>query len=145
MLKVLQKHSILYRKSLKNAAQTLKIDLQLQSALIPCENFDLQDDLGAQETLTNRITCKNQQKSMKEDQFYIYSVNGNWILFDCLTCEYVNNRFILHLVQFERIWNPNLSVHVKMAKLASIPPRWPKQAPNQPKMVMNGCVEVDKF
>ena len=51
-----------------------------------CENFDLQQDLGALENLTNQITCKNQQKNMKEEQFYIHSVNKN---FDCLTCEYV--------------------------------------------------------
>ena len=40
------------------------------------------------------------------------------------------------------LWKPNLSVHVKMAKLASIPPRWAKQAPNQPKMVTNGGVDL---
>ena len=81
---------------------------------------------------------------MKEEQFYIHSVKISWILFDCITCQYVNNRFILHLVQFERIWKPNLSVHVKMAKLASIPPRWDKLAPNKPQMVKNGGVEVYK-
>ena len=37
------------------------------------------------------------------------------------------------MVQFKRIWNPNLSVHVKLAKLASIPPRWDKLTPTQSK------------
>ena len=77
LLKVHAKTLNFIRKYLKNSAQTLNIDLQLQSALIPCDNFDLQHDIGAQETLTNRITCKNQQKIMKEEQFYIQSVNRN--------------------------------------------------------------------
>ena len=75
---------------------------------------------------------------MKEEQFCIQFVNKKWILFD------FKNRFILHMVQFERLWKPNLSVHVKMAKLASIPPRWAKQAPNQTQMVMNGGVEMEE-
>ena len=79
---------------------------------------------------------------MKEEQFYIHSVNRKWILFDYLTCEYVKNKFILHLVQFERFWKPNMSVPMKMAKLASIPHRWAKQAPNQPKMVTHHGVKV---
>ena len=35
--------------------------------------------------------------------------------------------------QFMRLRNPNMSVHVKWPKLASIPPRWTKQAPTPPK------------
>ena len=70
---------------------------------------------------------------MKEEQFYMHSVNRNWILFDCLTCEYVYNNFIINFIQFMMFRKPNLSVHVKLAKLASIPPRWAKIAPTQPK------------
>ena len=56
LLKVLQKHSILSRISLKNEAQRLKIDMKLtkfHSNMILCENFDLQKDLGALQKLTN--------------------------------------------------------------------------------------------
>ena len=70
---------------------------------------------------------------MKDEQFYIDNVNRNWILFDCLTCEYVSNSFILHLEWFVRLRNPKMTIHVKLAKLASIPPRWAKHAPNKPK------------
>ena len=79
---------------------------------------------------------------MKEEQIYIHSVNKNWILFEFITFEYVRNNYILHIIQFKRLWKTNLSVHVKLAKLASIPPRWAKLTPTQPKMVTNGGVDV---
>ena len=34
---------------------------------------------------------------------------------------------------FVRLGNPKMTIHVKLAKLASIPPRWAKLTPNQPK------------
>ena len=43
---------------------------------------------------------------------------------------------------FVRLGNPKMTVHVKLAKLASIPPRWAKLTPTQPKMVTNGGVDV---
>ena len=43
--------------------------------MIPCENFDLQQDLGALEKLTNRIYMQNQQKTIKGEQFYTCNVN----------------------------------------------------------------------
>ena len=45
---------------------------------------------------------------------------------------------------FVRLGNPKMTVHVKLAKFASIPPRWAKLAPNQPKMVTNGGVDMDE-
>ena len=81
---------------------------------------------------------------MKEEQFYIHNVNRNWILLNCLTYECVKNRFILNIDQFERLRKPNLTVNVKWPKLASIPPRWAKKAPNQPKMVRNCGVDMDE-
>ena len=57
--------------------------------LIPCDNFDLQQDLGSLENLANRIYLQNQQKNMKEEQFCIHNVNRNWILFYFLISEYV--------------------------------------------------------
>ena len=70
---------------------------------------------------------------MKREQFYTCNVNWNLILFDYRMCEYVNNRYILHMVQFERLWKPNLSVHVKVTKFPSIPSRWAKLAPTKSK------------
>ena len=70
---------------------------------------------------------------MKEEQFYTTSVNSNWILFDYLTCDYFSNIFILHIKWLMRPRKPKMTVQVKLAKLASIPPRWDKHAPNQPK------------
>ena len=37
------------------------------------------------------------------------------------------------MVQFERLWKPNMSVHVKLAKLASVPPGWAKLTPTHRK------------
>ena len=34
---------------------------------------------------------------------------------------------------FLRLTKPKMTVHVKLAKLVSIPPRWDKLAPTQPK------------
>ena len=45
VLNVLQKDSILSGISLKNEAQTLKIDMKIYLDMIPCDNFDLQQDL----------------------------------------------------------------------------------------------------
>ena len=45
---------------------------------------------------------------------------------------------------FLGLGNPKMIVHVKLAKLASIPPRWAKQAPNQPQMVTNGGVKMEE-
>ena len=41
--------------------------------------------------------------------------------------------FILHFESFVRLWEPNVSVQVKIFKLASISPRWTNHAPNNPK------------
>ena len=76
---------------------------------------------------------QNQQKTIKGEQYYTSNVNRNKLLFDCLTCKYVSNRFVLHLKWFMKVGNPKMTVHVKLDKLASIPPKWDKLAPNQPK------------
>ena len=106
---------------------------KIHSDLIPCENFDLDKYLGALQNITNQFSYKNQQKNMKEEQFCIHSVNRNFILSYSLTCEYLNDMYILHMKWFVSIWKPKMSVHVKLAKLASIPPRCVKLAPTQPK------------
>lgn len=78
--------------SLKSAAQMLKIDLQLTKlhlALIPCEYFDLQQDLGALENLTKSNYMQKLVKKLERRQIYTHNVNWNLVLSDSLTCEYV--------------------------------------------------------
>ena len=41
--------------------------------------------------------------------------------------------FILHHKCFMRLRNHNVTVQMKLAKLASIPTRWANHAPNHPK------------
>ena len=76
---------------------------------------------------------QNQYKTIKGEAIYTCNVNRNKILFDFLTLKHVINRFILHHKCFLRLWKPKMTVQVKLPKLASIPPRWAKHAPNQPK------------
>ena len=52
--------------------KTLRIDMKLTKIhldLIRCENYDLQQYLGALEKLTNQIRCKTNNKPLKEKQF----------------------------------------------------------------------------
>ena len=76
---------------------------------------------------------QNQQKTIKGEQIDTCNVNWNMLLFDCVTWKYVSNRFILHLNWFMMLWKPKMTVHVKLAKLASIYPMWDKLAPSKPK------------
>ena len=76
---------------------------------------------------------QNQQKTIKTEAIYTCNVNWNRLLFDCLTLKHVSNRFILHQKFFVRLGKPKVTVQVKLAKLASISPRWDKHTPNHPK------------
>ena len=79
-----------------------------------CENFNLQQDLGALEKPTNQIWSKTNKKTIKREQFYTCNVNWNMLLFDFLACKYVSNKFVLHFKWFVRLGNPKMTVHVKI-------------------------------
>ena len=49
------------------------------------QKFDLHLDLGAQETLTIRITLQKPTKSLKEEHNLHTNVNTKWILLNFIT------------------------------------------------------------
>ena len=64
---------------------------------------------------------QKQQKNIKKKAIYTCNVNKNRLLFESLKLKHVINRFILHQKCFMRLGKPNVTVQVKLAKLASIP------------------------
>ena len=69
-------------------------------------------------------------KTINWEENYTHNVNMNKIIFHCLTLKHVIIRYILQHRIFVRIWKPNVSIQVKIPKLASNPPRWVNYAPN---------------
>ena len=72
-------------------------------------------------------------KTIKREAIYTCNVNKKRLLFDYITLKHVIRNFILHLKWFMRLGNPNVTIQVKLAKLASIPPRWANHTPTNPK------------
>ena len=76
----------------------LNIDLQLTNstmALIPCEYFDHRRSRSYGEPHKIELFAKPVKKLEKGDNF-THNVSLIFSLTDCLTCENVSNRFLLH-------------------------------------------------
>ena len=99
-----------------------------------CEKIEPQDNLGALVKLTNQIWVQESAKTIKLQINYTHNVNRNKIISDCLTMKIVIMRYILHHRSFVRLWKPIVSIQVKIAKMASNPPKWANHVPNHPKM-----------
>ena len=83
--------------------------------------------------LTNQIWVQESAKTIKLQINYTHNVNRNKIILDILTMKLFIIRYIIHDRIFMRIWKPIVSIQVKIAKMASNPPRWANLIPNHPK------------
>ena len=90
----------------------------------------------------NLIQLQKPAKKLERGTNLHTHVNTKWILLNCITYECVNKMYILHLDQFMRLRNPNLSVHVKWPKLTSIPPQVDQTSSNSAQMVTNRGVDM---